>query len=56
MYVVLLLGRIVCDLVLGEATWTLPVLLVCGVWMLKLYFEDLRELERVRAKAREVGA
>lgn len=56
MYVVLCAGRVVCDLVLGEATWTLPLFGTFGVLCLKWYLGDLHELDRVRAKRAELSS
>jgi hypothetical protein len=55
-YVVFCLGRVACDLVLAEATWTLPLFAAAGALLTRSYLRDLRELDRVRDRAREVGA
>lgn len=54
MFVVYCLGRVACDLLLGEATWTLPLLATFGVLCLRWYLGDLRQLDRVRARRAEL--
>lgn len=49
------LGRVVTDVLLHEVAWTLPLLAGFGGLVLHGVLHDLRELDRVRARAREAG-
>lgn len=48
-------GRVTVDLLLDEATWTLPLLAAFGAWVAREWFRDGLDLERVQAKRRELG-
>lgn len=47
-------GRLTTDLVLGEATWTLPLFALFGAWSARVWVRDARTLETTRAKLKEL--
>lgn len=53
-FVVLCFGRVTCDLVLGEVAWTLPIFAAVGAYLFWTGLQDLRELDRVRARREEL--
>lgn len=48
--------RVVADLVLGEATWTLPFIALLGAFGAREWLKDVKVVERARAELAKLDA